>query len=304
MSAMRNAGRRQPWLAWPPLHRQLTIDQVQLAVRVRRYRRIVCGHDQGEVQLVVQAGKEVQDLQQVNARARSQALLQELKIAHRQLAEYAVRTEELTLANERQRLARELHDTLAQGLAGLILQLEAADTHLESGHGEHAQAIVRQAMARARSTLAEARQAIDDLRSEPQVPVDLAQAVRDEAQRFSTLTGVPSSVEVWLPGALSAAARQCALRAVTEGLANVARHAGARQVRIRASVKEAGLQVVVQDDGKGFAPEQAVGQQGHYGLLGLRERARLAGGTMEIESRPGQGTTLRVCLPGALEETE
>ncbi|MCL4393949.1 MAG: histidine kinase dimerization/phosphoacceptor domain-containing protein [Chloroflexi bacterium] len=97
---------------------------------------------------------------QGEARARAQALLAELESAHRQLSEYALRVEDLTIANERQRMARELHDTLAQGLAGLILQLEAADSHLASGNHERAQAILQQAMTRARATLADARSTI------------------------------------------------------------------------------------------------------------------------------------------------
>ena len=102
---------------------------------------------------------------QADARVKAQELLAELEAANRRLTESADQIEDLTLANERQRMARELHDTLAQGLAGLILQLEAADSHLASGHPDRAQAIVQQAMTRARETLAESRRAIDGLRA-------------------------------------------------------------------------------------------------------------------------------------------
>ncbi|NBD35492.1 MAG: hypothetical protein GVY30_05785, partial [Chloroflexi bacterium] len=120
-------------------------------------------------------------MRQVEARDHAQRLLHELEIAHAELAEHAERIEALTLAAERQRMARELHDTLAQGLAGLLLQLEAADSHLDAGRGERAQGIVQQAMARARATLAEARWAIDDLRATQLSAPDLAAAIRDEA---------------------------------------------------------------------------------------------------------------------------
>ena len=102
---------------------------------------------------------------QNKAREAAQNALHDLDVAHRQLTEYAAQVEDLTLANERQRMARELHDTLAQGLAGLVLQLEAIDSHLSRGNTTKAQTITQQAMERARLTLADARRAIDDLRS-------------------------------------------------------------------------------------------------------------------------------------------
>ena len=92
-------------------------------------------------------------MRQIEARAQAQALAVELEKANQQLSEYADRVEDLTIANERQRIARELHDTLSQGLAGLILQLEAADANLSANHPEKARAIVQQTMDHARATL-------------------------------------------------------------------------------------------------------------------------------------------------------
>jgi len=142
-------------------------------------------------------------VRQTQARQRAQALLRELETAHRQLADYAAQVEDLTLAAERQRMARELHDTLAQDLAGLILQLEATDSHLVGGRLERAQAIVQQAMARARAALAGARRAIDDLRAGPSAPDALVEAIQAEARRFSGATGIDCALE--LPAALSLA---------------------------------------------------------------------------------------------------
>jgi NarL family two-component system sensor histidine kinase YdfH len=232
-------------------------------------------------------------LQQANARVRTRALLAELETAHRQLAEYADRVEDLTLAAERQRMARELHDTLAQGLAGLILQLEAASSHQASGRSDRAQEIVQQAMARARATLADARRAIDGLR---EGPADLSKAVREEVARFTTATGILCALDLALPPALPDAVHEHALRAVAEGLTNVARHAQATQAWVRLSGANDRLEIQVRDNGIGFDPA-AVAQAGHYGLLGMRERARLAGGKLEITSSPGKGTTLQLSLP-------
>ena len=186
---------------------------------------------------------------QAEARARAQALLSELETAHRELAEYAARVEDLTLAAERQRMARELHDTLAQGLAGLILQLEAANSHLANGRAERAQEILVQAMARARNTLADARRAIGDLRQEAAVPGDLSEAVREEAGRFSAATGIPCTLDLASLPSLPDDIREHALRVVSEGLTNVARHAQASQVWIRLASSGDCLEVEVRDDG-------------------------------------------------------
>jgi NarL family two-component system sensor histidine kinase YdfH len=232
---------------------------------------------------------------QNKAREEAQNAWRELDAAHRQLTEYAAQVEDLTLANERQRMARELHDTLAQGLAGLVLQLEAIDSHLSRGNTTKAQTITQQAMDRARSTLADARRAIDDLRSSDLVEIDLETAVRAEADRFTGASGIPCELAIALPPAVPADVSECARRVVTEALTNIARYAQARRASVALRPIDEALIIEVRDDGVGFDPAQ-IGA-GHYGLIGLRERVRLIGGTLNIESAPGQGTTLKVQLP-------
>ena len=234
---------------------------------------------------------------QLESRQRAQALLAELETAHRQLTEYASRVEELTLTNERQRMARELHDTLAQGLAGLTLQLEAADVHLAHQHPERAQAIIQQAMQRARATMMDARRAIDDLRTAPGSIDNLEQAIQREVDRFTQTTHLPCAMHLALPDDLPAGLRQSLVRIVAEGLTNIARHAQASHTSLSVTGDGRSLELILQDDGIGFDPGAAEGQPGHYGLLGMRERARLAGGTLEITSAPHQGATIRVHLP-------
>lgn len=233
---------------------------------------------------------------QANARRRAQELLNELETAHRQLAEFAARVEDLTLANERQRMARELHDTLAQGLAGLILQLEAVDKQLAHGRPERAQTITTQAMERARQTLAEARRAIDDLRTGQPTSASLAERVREEVERFSAAIGIPCELDLNLSSPASDSFQEHAFRAIAEGLANVARHARARRAWVRVAEVDGGLEIVVRDDGVGFDSAEVNGRAGHYGLMGLRERARLVGGSLEVVSVVGQGTTLTLRL--------
>jgi NarL family two-component system sensor histidine kinase YdfH len=231
-----------------------------------------------------------------NDRDRARKLLAELETAHSQLAEYATQVEELTLTTERQRMARELHDTLAQGLAGLILQLEAADSHISNQNHYKAQTIIQQAMTRARSTLADARRAISDLRDEGS-PTDLNEAIQAEADRFQHTTGIPCTLGLCLPPALSPQTAENALRAVSEGLMNIAKYAEASEVIITMSCDNENLLIEIRDDGIGFDPSEVVGRSGHYGLLGLRERARLLGGLLTIESQPSEGATIRLQLP-------
>jgi two-component system, NarL family, sensor histidine kinase YdfH len=234
-------------------------------------------------------------LREIEARSRAQTLAQELEAANRQLTEYAAQAEDLTLANERQRMARELHDTLAQGLAGLVLQLEAIDSHLARGNTAKAQAITQQAMERARLALADARAAIDDLRSGDLPDIDLETALHQEADRFTAASGIPCEPSIELPPELSDDARECARRVVSEALTNIARHAQAQHAAVSLHPLDRSLNIEVRDDGMGFDPTQ-IGT-GHYGLIGLRERVRLIGGTLDIESASGQGTTLKVQLP-------
>ena len=232
---------------------------------------------------------------QSEARARAQALLEDLQVANRQLADYAAQVEDLSIANERQRMARELHDTLSQGLAGLILQLEAADAHLSQNHPQRAQEIVQQAMERARATLSEARQAIGDLRQESFGVGDLGDSIRHEVEHFTQATGLPCDLEINLPERVSKEIYEPVLRAVSEALTNIARHAHASQASVRLAQQNDHLLVEICDDGRGFDPNAA--QPGHYGLLGMGERIRLAGGTLQIQSNSQNGTQLQISFP-------
>ncbi len=221
----------------------------------------------------------------------------ELEEAHAGLATAASQIERLTRLTERQRLARDLHDTLSQGLVGVKLQLEAVDA-LPGDHGyEQAQEIVRQAMTRVQETLLEARSVIDELRTGSATAHTCAEAAEVIIQRFTTATGIPCQRDLAALTALPAALHEHGLRVLGEGLANIAQHAQARQVWVRASQEGDWLKVEVQDDGRGFEPTAVIPPAGHYGLLGLRERARLVGGRVEIASASGAGTSLRFWLP-------
>jgi len=237
---------------------------------------------------------------QAQAREQAQELLDELETAHRQLQAYADRVEELSVGRERERMARELHDTLAQGLAGLILQLEAADSHLEQGDAAAAQVVVQQAMRRARTTLDEARRAIQDLRAAALEEKSLVDALGREVEQFAERTGVGAVLDVGAgPPEVSAKTAQGILRIVQESLSNVARHAEARHVLVQLAETDEGLRVLVRDDGLGFDPAEATERPGCLGLTGMRERAERMGGRLTVESGRGRGTTVELTIGGA-----
>jgi NarL family two-component system sensor histidine kinase YdfH len=227
--------------------------------------------------------------QQLAEREKAEELAESLESANARLAASSVKIESLTLQNERQRMARELHDTLAQGVAGLVLQLEAVKAHLASDRAERASIIVEQALARARGILAESRAAIDDLRS---APANVAESVREKIDRFTQSTGIPCEVELSVQeNGLSTEAIDHALNILSEALANVTKHARATKISVRFIIHKDNLTLDVRDDGRGFDVNQQT-DAGHYGLVGMRERARLSGGLLTIDSNPQQGTRI------------
>ncbi len=236
-------------------------------------------------------------LQQRHSHRQIQALLTELQTAHAQVSAYALRVEELTMLTERQRLARELHDTLTQGVAGLVMQLEAVNSYLGKKQPVRAQEVVQSAIAQARTVLTETRYVLQDLRADHPRPDDLPEMVLEEVERFTTSTGIPCETEL---EALAQTPNTCCgqvLRAITEGLRNIAHHAHAHHASIRATANQKELLIQIEDDGIGFDPQRATTCPGHYGLVGLRERVHLIGGALDIKSVPGRGTQISICLP-------
>ena len=226
------------------------------------------------------------------AMRRIRALVRQLDESNHELAEYAGQVEGLTITNERHRMARELHDTLAQGLVGLTLQLEAADSHLTNGRAGKAHEIVMQTITRGREALADARRAIYDLRSGDDSEGDMSQSIREEIGRFKAASGMNCTLALSLEHPIPSATADNILRCIREGLTNVLRHAQASDASVTVAEKHNHIEVVLRDDGVGFDP--AAVPAGHYGILGIHERTRTSGGTVDIESIPGSGTTLRM----------
>lgn len=204
------------------------------------------------------------------------------------------RSAELGALEERNRLAREIHDTLAQGLAAIALRLEAADALLESSEGaEKARAPVTQALNITRSSLEEARRSVLDLRAAPLEGKTLAEALDALTRNWSEEEGVAAHFETrGKPQELSSRVEVGLYRITQEALTNIARHANATQVKVRLSISGDEVKLVVQDNGNGCDTDAPV--EGRHGVVGMNERARLLGGSLRIESNRGEGTRLVV----------
>ncbi|WP_336122688.1 sensor histidine kinase [Paenibacillus polysaccharolyticus] len=226
---------------------------------------------------------------QVNARVRTQNFLRELELAHQKV-------EELTLTGERQRMARDLHDTLAQGLAGIIMQLEAASIHQEKGNQLKAQEIIRNAMVQARQSLADARRAIDDLRTKSNPSITFSEAFQEQLERFRQATGITTEFQGELSSQLSKVQMEHILHILSESLMNIARHAQANLITVTTSQSNNKFNLNIVDNGQGFNTGHIGKLHGHYGLIGIQERARLIGGSIEIESNE-KGTTVHLSVP-------
>lgn len=201
---------------------------------------------------------------------------------------------------ERSRLAREIHDTLAQGFAGIVTQLQAAEQAPDdASRSRHTEA----AIALARDGLAEARRSVRALRPAALDAMRLPEAIGQLARGWTERTGIPSDIRMSGDAtALPTEVEVALLRTAQEALANVERHAGARRVQLTLRTDAAGTRLEVRDDGRGFDPalrsaEREPAGEGGYGLVAMRERIESVAGGLVVESRPGHGTAIRAEVP-------
>ena len=211
--------------------------------------------------------------------------------ANARLARYASTLEELAVSRERGRLAHELHDTLAHGLSSVAVQLEAMRA-LWKSQPEAARSLLTDALEATRTALNEARRAIGALRASPVEDLGLAQAVRALAESEAARGGLALDLKVDSMQEQNRDVEHAVYRIAAEALANVVRHAQARSVTVKL---EQG-RLLVADDGRGFDPAAPL-DEGRFGLYGMRERARMIGAALEIESAPGKGSTVRLTVP-------
>jgi two-component system, NarL family, sensor histidine kinase YdfH len=227
---------------------------------------------------------------QVNARLRMEYYLKELESAHRKV-------EELTLVNERQRMARDLHDTLAQGVAGLIMQLEAVDSHLEKGNIDRSREIIQKSMERARATLSDARKAIDNLRIKTVEEINFYYEALEQIKRFKDETTINVNYHIEPTLQVSSLITEHSLYIISECLTNIAKHSQAENVIINIIEINNQLRIEIEDNGIGFDFHLLGKHKGKYGLLGLKERARIIGGKINIQSDFQMGTKIIIDVP-------
>lgn len=228
------------------------------------------------------------------AHRRSEALLAELRAAHRRLQEYAAQVEELAVAEERNRLAREMHDTLGHALTMAVVQLEAAQRYLASDPARSDRIIgtVREEL---RGALSDLRRTVAALRMPLEAELPLNQSLARLAQRFEEASQLPVHLALAAePPGLTVEHRLAFYRAAQEALTNIQKHARAQQVWMTFTAGDDHATLVVSDDGVGLGHP---GAQVGFGLHGIRERVASLGGEVYLDERPGGGVQLHCRLP-------
>ncbi|MCU7724753.1 sensor histidine kinase [Actinoplanes sp. KI2] len=235
-----------------------------------------------------QTAKRAEMIRQLaEANAKLEAALTENAGLHAQLL---VQAREAGVHDERQRMAGEIHDVLAQGLTGIVTQLEAASSGEWVRHIETAKKL-------ARESLTEARRSVQALRPQPLDSSALPEALDEVVSTWSGRHDVRASlITTGAPRPLLPEIETTLLRTAQEALANVSRHAGADRVFLTLSYMEDVVTLDVRDDGAGFDPSVPV-KESSYGLAAMRERVLRIAGTLSVESEPGNGTAVSACVP-------
>jgi signal transduction histidine kinase len=214
--------------------------------------------------------------------------------ANAKLVRHLTIVEELTISRERNRLARELHDTLAHTLSAASVQLEATDSLWESDRARARNAL-GQALSTTRQGLSETRRALFALRAAPLDDLGIEFALKELAALAHQRGGAHVSTQIALNGrGLPAQIEQTLYRIAQEALDNVIRHANARHITLALVAESNMARLRVEDDGAGFDVAEALARSGHFGLKGLIERVESLGGRALIDSRPGAGTRILV----------
>ncbi|KAF3885232.1 MULTISPECIES: sensor histidine kinase [Nostocales] len=229
----------------------------------------------------------------VNAVLSERRSRQELAIAHEQLRQYALRIENQATLQERNRIAREIHDSLGHALTAQTIQLENALLLLPS-NTDRAVEFLREAKQLAYQALQEVSRSVATLRADPLRGKSLESAISNLIQDFRNRTHLTPNWKVSLTSPLTSEVSITIYRILQEALTNISKHSAATQVTIQLQSQAGQLNLLVEDNGKGFNPKQ---NTTGFGLQGMRERAAALGGTFYIFSEPGKGCRIQVVIP-------
>lgn len=234
--------------------------------------------------LQLQLQQQNQRLQQTETEL--QRSLQQERALNRQI-------EELAALEERNRIARDIHDSLGHSLVALNIQIETALALWESD-SDRAHTLLVEAKQLGSAALQSVRQSVHGLRSDPLEGQLLEAAIGQLAEEFHRTTGILPDCQITLTQSLPAALNHVIYRIVQEGLTNICKHAAATSVQIQIAITNTGLSLLLKDNGKGFPVHQSVTG---YGLQGMRERTDAMGGQLEVDSTPGAGCRIVAYFP-------
>jgi signal transduction histidine kinase len=218
---------------------------------------------------------------------------EKLAVANEQLRQYALRIEDQAVLQERNRIARDIHDSLGHSLTALNLQLETA-VKLWSSDPDRATQFLARAKQLGSQALQEVRQSIWAMRSDPLQGQSLEEAIASLAQELYRSTGISPACRIILERPLPAEVTTALYRIVQEALTNICKYAAATEVKIQLQASPTSVCLVIQDNGKGFSVER---NTTGFGLQGMRERTLALGGQFEIDSAPAAGCRITADIP-------
>lgn len=227
---------------------------------------------------------------QVKMKVKAQQVTRELEIANEKIEDY-------TRNNERQKMARDLHDTLSQGLSALVMQLDAANVNLEKGNTKRAQKIINQAMNYTRETLSESRELITNLRTDNIRSQKLLNGLNTELETFKKQFSGIIHAEIFAEQNIDEYTYRNFIYVFRESLNNILNHAKASEVWIHVYIENHYLYMTVKDNGVGFEVKWLEQLIGHYGIMGIKERIKSLDGRWNVTSKKKQGTTIEVIVP-------
>lgn len=227
------------------------------------------------------------------SRSRLELALKELETTHAQLRQYALRIEDQATLQERNRIAREIHDGLGHTLAAQTIQINNALLFWQSDN-DKALTFLKQTKQLGAEALLEIRRSVSVLRSNPVQGQALETAIETLLTNFQQTTGIEPSCKIDLLFSLPTEVTTTVYRLVQESLTNIYKHAQASAVTVQIRQQIGTLQLSIEDNGKGFHPTQ---NTTGFGLQGMRERATALGGQLHLSSQPGEGCRVAVALP-------